>query len=72
MKAPPVGGGAEHRQTFAFRHAETSRSAAALQALQPVEQHDPLADDQLVPWPSPRRPLQRDLERLVEHWRGWP
>jgi hypothetical protein len=72
MNAPPSGGGADYRQASqtTFRFFEFSRSAAALQA-QPVERHDPLADDKLVLWPSPLRPLQRDLERLVARWEGW-
>ena len=37
----------------------------------PREHHDPLADDKRVMWPSPRRPLRRDLERLVAHFAGW-
>jgi hypothetical protein len=70
MTAPPPEGGAAVQQVHTFRLSETNRSAAALQA-QPVERHDPLADDELVLWPSPRRPLQRDLERLVARWEGW-
>ena len=39
--------------------------------VQPVERHDPLADDKLFLRPSPRRPRQRDLERLAARWSGW-
>jgi hypothetical protein len=38
--------------------------------IQPPERHL-IADDKLVLAPSPRRPRQRDLERLTERWRGW-
>jgi hypothetical protein len=37
----------------------------------PREFHDPLADDVVVLWPSQRRPLRRDLARLVARWEGW-
>jgi hypothetical protein len=41
------------------------------QALPPREVHDPLPEDKTVWWPSPRRPLRRDLERLISHFAGW-
>ena len=39
---------------------------------QPIERHDPLADDKRVLIPSRRRPLRRDLLRLVERFRRRP
>jgi hypothetical protein len=38
------------------------------QALPPRELHDPLPDDKRVLWPSPRRPLRRNL---AARWEGW-
>ena len=39
---------------------------------QPVERHDPLADDKRVLTPSRRRPVRRDRLRRVEHFRRSP
>jgi hypothetical protein len=40
------------------------------QAHPPREHHDPLTDDVIVLWPSPRRSRQRDLEFLAGRWQG--
>jgi hypothetical protein len=37
--------------------------------LPPLEVHDPIAGGKIILTPSQRRPLRRDLERLVERWR---
>jgi hypothetical protein len=39
---------------------------------QPIEHHDPIGGDKLFLPPSGRRPLQRDLLRLVERFRREP
>jgi hypothetical protein len=69
--APAQAHGAPRIETPKRRPLHTSRFDSG-QAPQPLAEFWPIADDCLVLRPSQRRPLRRDLLRLIEHFRRPP